>query len=91
MKKILLFVTIAFLSISVQAQTKPATKKQATTTQKSSTNDKSKDNIDDRMKGPKGEKVYIGEKGGRYYLKNGKKIYVEYKGSKKKTTTQKPG
>ncbi len=46
--------------------------------------DKYHDNIDDRMKGPKGEAVYIGPNGGRYYVKNGKKIYVEYKGNKKK-------
>ncbi len=38
------------------------------------------DNIDNRMKGPNGEAVYIGAKGGRYYMKNGKKVYVEYKG-----------
>jgi hypothetical protein len=30
------------------------------------------------MKGPNGEKIYIGPSGGRYYLKNGKKIYVPY-------------
>ena len=40
------------------------------------------DNIDDRMKGPKGEAIYIGPNGGRYYMKNGKKVYVEYKGNK---------
>lgn len=42
------------------------------------------DNIDDRMKGPKGEVIYIGANGGRYYIKQGKKIYVEYKGNKRK-------
>ncbi len=41
------------------------------------------DNIDNRMKGPKGEVIYIGPNGGRYYLKNGKKIYVVYNGNKK--------
>jgi outer membrane lipoprotein-sorting protein len=41
------------------------------------------DNIDNRMKGPKGEVIYIGQNGGRYYVKNGKRIYVEYKGNKK--------
>ena len=41
------------------------------------------DNIDNRMKGPNGEVIYIGPNGGRYYMKNGKKIYVEYKGNKK--------
>ncbi len=38
------------------------------------------DHIDDRMKGPNGEAIYIGPNGGRYYMKNGKKVYVEYKG-----------
>ncbi len=38
------------------------------------------DNIDNRMKGPNSEAIYIGAQGGRYYMKNGKKVYVEYKG-----------
>ncbi len=38
------------------------------------------DNIDNRMKGPKGEAIYIGTNGGRYYMKNGKRVYVEFKG-----------
>ncbi len=42
------------------------------------------DNIDNRMKGPNGEVIYIGTQGGRYYIKNGKKVYVEYKGNDKK-------
>ncbi len=42
--------------------------------------DKYHDNIDNRMKGPGGEAIYIGPNGGRYYMKKGKKIYVEYKG-----------
>jgi len=46
--------------------------------------DKYHDNIDDRMKGPAGEAIYIGSEGGRYYMKNGKKVYVEYKGNKSK-------
>ena len=41
------------------------------------------DNIDNRMKGPNVEVIYIGPNGGRYYMKNGKRIYVEYKGNKK--------
>jgi hypothetical protein len=40
------------------------------------------DNIDNRMKGPNGEAIYIGPNGGRYYMKNGKRVYVEYKGNK---------
>jgi hypothetical protein len=43
------------------------------------------DNIDDRMKGPNGEKIFIGSNGGRYYLDaKGNKKYVPYKGNKKK-------
>lgn len=59
-----------------------------TATTNSGTN-KYNDNVDDRMKGPNGEKIYIGEKGGRYYLKDGKKVYVPYKGSKYKKNKQK--
>jgi hypothetical protein len=43
------------------------------------------DNIDDRMKGPNGEKVYIGANGGRYYLTAaGNKVYVKHHTRKKK-------
>lgn len=77
MKNIILLLVLSSFSYFTHAQSKPASK--TSTAQK----DKSKDNIDDRMKGPKGEKIYIGPNGGRYYLKNGKKIYVEYKGKKK--------
>jgi len=79
-----LIFTLAFVySLSLAfAQQPPATKK-ATAPAATSTN-KYKDNVDDRMKGPKGEKIYIGPNGGRYYLKNGKKVYVPYKGTKKK-------
>jgi hypothetical protein len=84
MKRLLLLLMFVMALAHMNAQTKPTAKKQPTPQQKSTTTDKSKDNVDDRMKGPKGEKIYIGEKGGRYYLKNGKKIYVEYKGTKKK-------
>ncbi|MDB5223832.1 MAG: hypothetical protein JWN83_2499 [Chitinophagaceae bacterium] len=41
------------------------------------------DNIDNRMKGPNGEMIYMSPNGGRYYIKNDKKIYIEYKGNKK--------
>jgi hypothetical protein len=56
----------------------------AKATGKPASSNKYNDNVDDRMKGPKGEKVYIGPNGGRYYLKDGKKVYVEYNGGKKK-------
>jgi len=85
MKKVLLLFALACTVAIMNAQTKPVAKKDTSSKQKApTTTDKSKDNVDDRMKGPNGEKIYIGEKGGRYYLKNGKKVYVEYKGNKKK-------
>ena len=42
------------------------------------------DNVDDRMKGPNGEKIFIGPNGGRYYLKGYKKVYVPYGNKTKK-------
>ena len=78
-----LFSFLLLLSVSIiNAQTKNSD----TTTKKTKTVTTTKytDNVDDRMKGPKGEKIYIGPNGGRYYLKDGKKVYVEYKGNKKK-------
>ena len=37
-----------------------------------------KDRIDPTTKGPKGETVYIGERGGKYYLStNNRKVYLE--------------
>jgi hypothetical protein len=43
------------------------------------------DNVDDRMKGPNGEKVYIGANGGRYILTPaGRKKYIKYNNGRKK-------
>ena len=67
--------------VFAQANKKPAA---TTTTGTPAPTNKYNDDVDDRMKGPKGEKIYIGPNGGRYYLKEGKKIYVEYNGNKKK-------
>jgi hypothetical protein len=53
------------------------------------TNKKAKDSIDNRMKGPKGEAIVIGPGGGRYYWKNGKKVYVAYKGRGRKPKAKK--
>lgn len=39
-------------------------------------------NLDEEMVGPRGEEIFIGTNGGRYFLKDGKKIYVGYKGKK---------
>ncbi len=38
--------------------------------------------VDEEMVGPRGEEIFIGVNGGRYFLKDGKKIYVGYKGKK---------
>lgn len=39
-------------------------------------------NLDEEMVGPRGEQIFIGSGGGRYYIKDGRKIYVGYKGKK---------
>jgi hypothetical protein len=75
MKKLLTLIVMAiFLSAAANAQTKkPAT----------ASSNIHNDNVDDRMKGPNGEKIYIGANGGRYYLSGNKKVYVKYNGKKK--------
>ncbi|ULQ56521.1 hypothetical protein KJS94_17865 [Flavihumibacter rivuli] len=86
-KNLFAIALFAGLGYGAIAQTKPTsntTKSGSTKTPATGTN-KYNDNVDDRMKGPNGEKIYIGPNGGRYYLKNGKKVYVEYKGNKKKS------
>lgn len=93
MKKILILtalVGVCILGIS-QPKTKTTNSKSEKTTvdhekTKNSTKaaDKYHDNVDDRMKGPKGEKVYIGTNGGRYYLNSSnKKVYVPSASNKK--------
>ncbi len=42
--------------------------------------------LDDEMSGPRGEQIFIGSGGGRYYMKEGRKIYVGYKNKKPATT-----
>ncbi len=37
-------------------------------------------NLDEEMVGPRGEQIFIGSGGGRYYVKDGRQIYVGYKG-----------
>jgi hypothetical protein len=48
-----------------------------------------RDSVDNRMKGPNNEPIIIGKSGGRYYWKNGNKVYVEYKGNKNKKSAAK--
>jgi hypothetical protein len=39
--------------------------------------------IDKGMTGPRGERIFIGAGGGRYFTKDDKKVYVGYKKKKK--------
>ena len=80
MKKLMVaFALMLFISSSFAQRRLPNKRQQKV----NSAINKYTDNIDNRMKGPKGEIIYIGQNGGRYYLKNKKKIYVEFKGNKK--------
>ncbi len=80
MKNLIIAISMVFISATSFAQKTHKATKDATKPKM----DKYHDNIDNRMKGPNGEVIYMGEKGGRYYMKGGKKVYVEYKGNKKK-------
>ncbi|MEO6328628.1 MAG: hypothetical protein ABIO55_06840 [Ginsengibacter sp.] len=40
------------------------------------------ESLDEDMVGPRGEEIFIGSGGGRYYLKDDRRIYVGYKGKK---------
>ncbi len=91
MKNLFLSIGIALLSATAIAQTPTATtppktgKVVKTVTKAKPSKSKDADGIDGRMKGPNGEAVYIGEKGGRYYLNAaGNKVYVEYGNKNKK-------
>ena len=77
MKKLMIVLVVLLVTISSFAQKGHANKRQQKVKAALA---KYHDNIDDRMKGPHGEAIYIGTNGGRYYMKNGKNIYVEYKG-----------
>jgi hypothetical protein len=37
---------------------------------------------DEDMAGPRGEEIFVGPGGGRYFIKDGKRIYVGYRGKK---------
>lgn len=80
MKKSLIILALLSITAISYAQRKHHNKRQHKI---KSAYAKSHDNIDDRMKGPNGEAIYIGPNGGRYYLKSGKRIYVQYKGNNK--------
>ena len=40
--------------------------------------------VDRGMTGPRGERIYIGAGGGRYYTNDNKKVYIGYKRKKAK-------
>jgi len=80
--KRLLFIPLALLALSGTCQVKKQ-KKVIEVVDSTSPKAKYKDNVDDRMKGPNGEKVYIGVNGGRYYMKGTQKVYVPLNKKKK--------
>lgn len=80
MKRLLIISVILLIAVSSFSQRRHPTKRQQKIR---SALAKYHDNIDNRMKGPHGEVIYIGPNGGRYYVKNGKRIYVPYKGNNK--------
>ncbi|HMO31849.1 MAG TPA: hypothetical protein PKE63_10835 [Lacibacter sp.] len=82
--KYVLALLFSLSTLALAAQQAPAPKKPAAAAPAPKPTNKYNDNVDDRMKGPNGEKIYIGPNGGRYYLKGDRKVYVEYKGNKKK-------
>lgn len=83
MKKLLIIASFALVCATSFGQPKKVVKAAADTAKKAT--DKYHDNVDDRMKGPKGEKVFIGPSGGRYYLTAaGNKVYVPLKKAAKK-------
>ena len=76
MKKLIFSIAMVF-SLYASAQSSTSAKHKLPV-------NKYNDNIDDRMKGPNGEKIHIGPNGGRYYIKNGHKIYIVRKANKRR-------
>lgn len=72
MKKLAIIFSVLFLSVFIlwQSKSKKKLAKNKTTPE---------GEIDEEMRGPKGEEMYIGSGGGRYFIRNNKKIYVGYK------------
>jgi maltose-binding protein MalE len=86
MKKVVvaLIAIISLSAVQVSAQSKQKSKKAP------QSKSRDEDGIDGRMKGPNGEVVYIGEKGGRYYKNaSGNKVYVPLGGKGLKSRTGK--
>ena len=72
MKRLTIIFSVLFLSIFTLWQS---------TNNKRLARNKNKDEgeIDEEMRGPRGEEMYIGSGGGRYFIRNNKKIFVGYK------------
>lgn len=82
MYKIFLPLLLSFFLVQAPVSAQKKSTKSSTAVKKK----RDADGIDGRMKGPNGEVVYIGERGGRYYFNAGKKVYLPYNGNKNKST-----
>ena len=73
MKRLVVIFSILFLLVFTLSKStknsKPARNKK----------NKHEGEVDEKMKGPRGEELYIGSGGGRCFIRNNKKIYVAYK------------
>ena len=72
MKRLAIIFSVLFLSVFTlwQAKNKKKSAKNKITHE---------GEIDEEMRGPRGEEMYIGSGGGRYFIRGNKKIYVGYK------------
>ena len=74
MKRLAVILSVLFVTVFTLWQTDKKKKKK---------NKEDKEGqIDKGMTGPRGERIYIGSGGGRYFTKDDKKIYVGYKRKK---------
>ena len=72
MTRLAIIFSVLFLSVFTLWQS--SGKKKQTKTK-----NKQEGEIDEEMRGPRGEEMYIGSGGGRYFIRNNKKIFVGYK------------
>ncbi len=72
MKRLAIIFSVLFLSVFTLWQSKNKNKE-------ARNKNKHEGEIDEEMRGPRGEEMYIGSGGGRYFIRNNKKIYVGYK------------
>jgi hypothetical protein len=74
MKKIMIAFALVMITVAGFSQRGKVDKRQ---TKIKSAFAKHHDKIDNTSKGPNGEAIFIGAQGGRYYIKNGKRISVK--------------